>query len=133
GKDQPAVFQLLPGIYDVKVEDFSLPDKPVVNLKAVEIKTGETVEKLAEFVGEGTLSLTALKGGKLFRAQVRVYPEGEKSYLVQKDTGKDQPAVFQLLPGIYDVKVEDFTNRSIQELKCIIIESGKTKIIEAAF
>ena len=133
GKDQPAVFQLLPGIYDVKVEDFSLPDKPVVNLKAVEIKSGETVEKVAEFVGEGTLSLTALKGGKLFRAHVRVYPEGEKSYLVQKDTGKDQPAVFQLLPGIYDVKVEDFTNRSIQEFKSVIIESGKTKIIEAAF
>ena len=131
--EQPAVFQLLPGIYDVKVEDFSLPDKPVVNIKAVEIQSGETVEKMAEFVGEGTLSLNAIKGSKLFRAHVFIYPEGDKNYLVRKDTSTDQPAVFQLLPGIYDVKVEDFSDRSVKEFKGVVIESGKTNMMEAVF
>ena len=135
GKDQPAVFQLLPGIYDVRVEDFSLPDKPMVSLKGVAIQSGETVEKIAEFVNEGTLSLTALKGGKPFRTHVRVYPEGEKNYLVQKDTGKDRPAVFPLLPGVYDVMVEDFSlpEKPKVSLKGIVIESGKTKTLDVAF
>lgn len=132
-KDQPAVFQLLPGIYDVKVEDFSLPDKPVVSLKGVEVKAGETIEKIAEFASEGTLSLTAIKGGKLFRAHVWVYPEGEKRHLVRKDTSKDQPAVIDLLPGIYDIKVEDFSDRSFKEFKGIVIESDKTNNMEATF
>ena len=112
--------------------DTGLPDKPTVTFSDIEVEQGKAVAKTAEFTAS-YLKVMATKQGKPFRAHVWVYPEGEKSYLVQKDTGKDQPAVFQLLPGIYDVKVEDFTNRSIQEFKSVIIESGKTKIIEAAF
>ncbi len=133
GKDQAAIFGLLPGVYDVKVEDFSLPDKPEVNFKGVEIKAGEKIEKIAEFTQEGTLSVTALKGGAPFRTHVWIYPQGEQSYLASKDTGKDQAAIFGLLPGVYDVKVEDFTDKTTKEFKGVIIESGKTENIEAAF
>ncbi len=83
----------------------------------------------------GFLEVTATKRGAPFRAHVWIHPEGGKNYLVRKDTGKEGPAVFQLLPGVYDVRVEDFSlpDKPTVRLKSVVVESGKTETIDVAF
>jgi hypothetical protein len=132
-KDKPASFKLLPGLYDIKVTDDSVLDKPVINFKGVKIQSGEILEKIAEFTQEGILEVTAVKGGKPFKANVYVYREGEKSRLGYENAHKERPAVFKLLPGLYDIKVNNTADKSIKELKGVTIESGETQSIEAVF
>ena len=48
----------------------------MVNFKGIEIKSGETLEKIAEFTQQGILEVTAVKGGKPFKARVYVIPSG---------------------------------------------------------
>ncbi|RLB08342.1 MAG: hypothetical protein DRG59_05310, partial [Deltaproteobacteria bacterium] len=49
--DPPKPFstKLLPGTYDIKVIDESVPNSPVVELKGVVIKSGETRSVVADF------------------------------------------------------------------------------------
>jgi Ca-activated chloride channel family protein len=128
--DKPVSIRLKPGAYEARVTDTALPNKPSVAFKGIKVEQGKTVTKTAEFAAS-YLKVTAKKQGKPFRTHVRVFPEGENRYLVMKDTGNDQPALFKLLPGIYDVKVEDFSNHSFKEFRDVIIESHKT--IEVTF
>ena len=69
---RPASFKLLPGVYDIKVRDDSVPEKPEVNVKGVEVKAGETLERIVEFAGEGFLEVSPVKEGKLFDPWVYV-------------------------------------------------------------
>ncbi len=124
---------MLPGVYDIKVTDDSVPEKPVVNVKGLEVKAGETLEKIVEFTGEGFLEVSPVKAGKLFNAWVYIYRPGEKKHLTYKHSTEKRPASFKLLPGVYDIEVKDSSTKSVKELKGLTIESGKTKTIEAVF
>jgi len=130
---RPASFKLLPGVYDIKVKDDSVPEKPVVSVKGLEIKPGETLEKIVEFTREGILEVTTVKEGKLFGAWVYIYRQGEKKELTYKHTTEKRPATFKLLPGVYDVKAKDSSTKSVKELKDVTIESGKTQSIKVIF
>ena len=127
-KDKPASFKLLSGVYDIKVTDDSVPDKPMVNFKGIEIKSGETLEKIAEFTQQGILEVTVVKGGKPFKARVYVYRQGETSRLAYEDAHGDKPASFKLLPGLYDIKVTDDSvlGKPMVNFKGIEIKSGET-------
>ena len=128
-----ASFKLLPGVYDIRVKDNSVPEKPVVDVKGVEVKEGETLEKMVEFKKEGILEVTAVKEGKPFGTSVYIYRQGEKNRLTYTHTTVKRPASFKLLPGVYDIKVKDSSAKPVKELKGIIIESGKTQTVEAVF
>ena len=45
----PRGFRLLPGIYDVRVKDRSVPQEPVVWVRGVEVKAGDKVKVEAKF------------------------------------------------------------------------------------
>ena len=126
-------FKLLPGVYDIKVRDDSVPEKPEVNVKGVEVKAGETLEKTVEFTGEGVLEVSPVKAGKLFKAWVYIYRPGEEKQLTYKHSTEKRPASFKLLPGVYDIKVNDTSTKSVKEIKGVTIESGETQTIEALF
>ena len=130
---RPASFKLLPGVYDIKVRDDSVPEKPEVNVKGVEVKAGETLERMVEFTGEGVLEVSPVKEGKLFSAWVYIHRSGEKKHLTYKNSTEKRPASFKLLPGVYDIKVKDNSTKSVKELRDVTIESGKTQTVEAVF
>jgi len=132
-KDKPRSYKLLAGVYDIKVQDSSVPEKPFVNIKGVEIKGGETTEKVAKFTQEGILQIMALKAGKPFQAYVYVYRQGEKDSLISGWIHKAKPRSYKLLPGVYDIKVQDSADKTVKEIKGVAIESGKTQTIETAF
>ena len=71
---RPASFKLLPGVYNIKVRDDSVPEKPGVNVKGVAVKSGETLEKIVEFTREGILEVSPVKEGKPFAAWVYIHP-----------------------------------------------------------
>ena len=132
---KPFSIKLLPGTYDVKVLDDSVPDKPVVELKGVVIEGGKTTEKIAEFTKEGILKITALKGGKPFQAYVQIYRQGEEDRLESGYTDPPKPFSTKLLPGTYDIKVidESVPNSPVVELKGVVIKSGETRSVVADF
>jgi Ca-activated chloride channel family protein len=130
---RPASFKLLPGVYDIKVKDNSVPEKPVVTVKGMEVKPGETLEKSVEFTKEGILTVTAVKEGKPFGAWVYVYRQSETKKLTDMHTTEKRPASFKLLPGVYDIKVKDSSTKSVKELKEITIESGKRRPLRPSF
>jgi hypothetical protein len=130
---RPASFKLLPGVYDIKVRDDSVPEKPEVNVKGLEVKAGETLEKIVEFTGEGFLDVSPVKEGKPFAAWVYIHRSGEKKHLTYKHATERRPASFKLLPGIYDIKVKDSSTKSVKELRDVTIESGETQTVEIVF
>jgi len=130
---RPASFKLLPGVYDIKVRDDSVPEKPEVNVKGLEVKTGETLERTVEFTEEGFLEVSPVKEGKQFAAWVYIHRSGEKKHLTYKHATERSPASFKLLPGVYDIKVKDSSTKSVKEIRDITIESGETQTVEAVF
>ncbi|MFP5213784.1 MAG: vWA domain-containing protein [Acidobacteriota bacterium] len=127
-REEGATFQLLPGVYDIVVENQEDASKPKVELKGITIEAGKTVEKIAEFSG-GTLKVKASRNGKVFAALCTVFPaEGEERKIVTRGWAREEGATFQLLPGVYDLVVENQEDASKPkvELKGITIEAGKT-------
>jgi len=45
----PYSLKLLPGVYGIKVQDETVPDKPVVEMKGVVIESGKTESLVANF------------------------------------------------------------------------------------
>ena len=124
---------MLPGVYDIMVRDDSVPEKPEVAVKGLEVKPGETLEKVVEFTQEGILEITPVKEGKPFAAWVYISRSGEEEHLTYKHASEKKPAEFKLLPGVYDIKVKDDATKSIKELNGVTIESGKTQTTEVTF
>jgi len=134
-REEGAVFQLLPGTYDIEVENQTDAGKPKLNLAGVTIESGKIVEKVAEFSG-GTLKVKALRNGKPVSAMCIVFTPGEGAERKQVTRGltREEGAVFQLLPGTYDIEVENQTDAGKPKLNLagVTIESGKNveKVVE---
>ena len=132
-KDGPASYKLLPGIYHVVLEDSSLPGKPRVEIKDIEVKSGRTVTRNADFVQEGVMEVTAFKNNRQFQAYARVGKNNEDTSLVSGWMPKDGPVSYKLLPGIYHVVLEDNKTKVKKESGAIQIESGQTRKVEIVF
>lgn len=103
-KEEPGArtFKLLPGVYQAKVIDNKLPQKPFVKFSDIQIIEGRTVEKTADFT-DGKLKVTTLMNGKPLNMPVELYtPDGKKYYTHWTSNGV---RTFNLPPGIYDVKI----------------------------
>jgi|GEM_PF-524025 len=126
--DQPVVFRLKPGAYDLKVQDTHVTEKPIVEVTGLELASGATVEKKIEFGVEAVLKVQAIKGGKEYNAYVRVFPAGQDEAVNSGWTNPDQPVVFRLKPGAYDLKVQDthVTHKPVIEVTGIELASGAT-------
>ena len=85
------------------VYKWAKPEKEV-RFDGIEVKAGETVEKRAEFQ-EGYLSVEVLVNGQKGSAGLYVYQAGTDKRVVSGDTSADNPKVFKLVPGTYDLKV----------------------------
>ena len=115
----PQEFKLLPGTYDIRVKDRSLPGEPVVWLRGVEVEPGKKVTQTAEFV-DGQMMVIALMNGQSVRVEVDVFPAGAEQYIAYGHT----PKGFRLLPGIYDVRVKD---RSVPQEPVVWVRGVEVK------
>jgi Ca-activated chloride channel family protein len=127
----PASFKLLPGVYDVKAVDDDMPQKPYVIIKAIEVKPGKTVKKIAEFVGEGFLKVEVMEDGKPVSAYFLVYSHDEGSVIASGYSYEPRP--FKLLPGVYDVRVQNKSGKTVKQIKGITVRSGRSQTVDVRF
>lgn len=126
--------KLLPGLYNIRVEDvWGTAQTQVVELKDIEIKAGEKVEQIVEFEN-GFLEVFALKNGKPINSIVKVKKKDTDYRIASDQTSVDDPVKLKLLPGAYDVQVNDkWGSKAIKEFKGVVIKAGKTQTLEAIF
>ena len=113
-----ASFNLSPGVYRVEVTDKSIPEEPVVRLKDIEIRSGRSISRQANFSLEGILKIEALKAGKSIHVHARVYKGDERVASGWLDEGKG--ASFNLLPGLYRVELRD---KKIPQAPMVVLEN----------
>ena len=132
--EKPATFRLPPGIYDIRVQDTNVIEKPTVDIKDVEIIEGRMTERIADFATEGVLQVKAIKNNAPIKTYVKVYRQEDEKDMGRGWTKKDgKPLEYKLLPGVYTAGVEDRTDRSVREIRDIQVQSGKTLTVNAAF
>ncbi len=125
---RPYSIKLLPGTYDIRVQDKSVPGEPVVNIKGVLVESGKTTEKLAEFRKEGIVNVTGMKSGKPFPVLVAIFKHGTDQKVAEGFSEPPRPYSIKLLPGTYDIRVQDKSvpGEPVVSIKGVLVESGKT-------
>ena len=125
---KPYSEKIPPGTYDIVVRDLSVPEKPFLELKGIEIEVGQTNHQAAEFVQEGMLAIAATKAGRPFVAFFRMHKAGERSYFHSGYTKAGQALTHKVLPGRYDVFFQDGSVLQKPELwvRDVVVEAGKT-------
>ena len=111
-----------------------MKQRPEIWIENVEVKADQTVERFATFVAGGVFKVTATKDGAPYKAYVKVYSKEDDKYMGDGWARADgKAAEFKLLPGVYSVKVEDRTDRTVREIRDIQVQSGKTTTVNAPF
>lgn len=102
----PRVLPLAAGTYDVDVRAVDLAGGPSQKLDGVEVKAGETVEKVVDF-SSGTLRVGAVRGSELIDATVVVknLATGKEVGLRTYTNPQTNPRAFELPTGRYSVRV----------------------------
>lgn len=128
-KTNPRVFELSPGTYDVTVKAVKITNTPSQEFSGVEITASETVEKTAQF-SSGQLKVGAKDGERFVDALVTITDSKTGERIAQGRTyvsSKTNPKVFDLAPGMYDVKVSaaKIQGKPSEEFNGIEIKSGE--------
>ncbi|MGO9533260.1 MAG: vWA domain-containing protein [Syntrophobacteraceae bacterium] len=134
--EEGAAFELLPGMYEITVENQSDANRPKLNFEGIAIEGGKSIERVAEFSG-GTLKVKAVRNGKPFSAYCTVFTTGEgkeKEQVTNRWTG-EEGAVFALLPGMYSLVIEDQSKnpREKKEVPEVRVEPDKIQDINLQF
>ena len=129
-KNNPATFTLQPGTYDVTVDMVDMDARPERKLENIVIESGKTVSEHMEF-GSGTFQITATVNDQLAKADVDIYEAGTNHKVAGDYTGrrdKNNPSIFTVEPGEYDVTVEilDMDDRPEEKLEGTAVEKGQT-------
>ena len=121
----PAEFKLLPGIYKVSLQDQSVTQHPVIWIENVEVKPGETVERIATFGEGGILHVKAIKSNAPAKTYVKVFRQEDKKYMGDGWTREDgRPVEYKLLPGLYKIQLQD---QSVKQSPVVWIENVEVK------
>ncbi|MBN1842920.1 MAG: VWA domain-containing protein [Deltaproteobacteria bacterium] len=95
--------KFVPGPYDIKVVDYHTAGKPSINLRGIEVLSGETIEKTAEFAN-GSLKILTTRNGEPVFCPVKIF-DSEGKVISDFWTQHGERTV-QLLQGTYDVEVK---------------------------
>jgi Ca-activated chloride channel family protein len=124
--------KLLPGAYWIKVQTDSIVGTPVVVFDELEVMPGSIVEKTAEFfVGEVIVSATL--NGKPSNTPFQVYNPAGKQIYKNWTVGSQGQYLIRLATGTYTIKVITNVDGSIKSFENIIVETGQSQIVKAAF
>ncbi|MDA3896449.1 MAG: VWA domain-containing protein [Desulfobacteraceae bacterium] len=126
-REKPAIFNLVPGTYYMKVTDRSVTPHQEQEIRDIEIISGQTLEKTVSFIAGGVLKITTTRDGQPFKAQAYVYRQSDnKKIRDQRTWYREKPAEFQLVPDIYYIKVYDRKTKEEKEIRDLEIPSGQT-------
>ena len=122
----PRIIPLAEGTYNVKVTAVGLRGDHKRQLEGLEVKDGETVEKVVDF-SSGTLSVQATRNGELSDVTVRVYRPGTKKEVAAGRTyvsEETNPKTFELTAGTYDVTLSavEMTDRPKVGFEGVVVE-----------
>lgn len=133
GIDEPEKFELIPGTYDIMVEDTNtdMGKYPTVTFKGVKIIPGETLERVAKF-SEGFLKVRVLKEGEQIEGTATINLANTSERVCWKDTEEEEWTLFKLSPGIYDIEIEDDDGNKKLYIG-VEISAEKTLALEAKF
>jgi len=121
----PAEYKLLPGIYKIRLQDPSVKQRPEIWIENVEVKPGETVERIATFGAGGILHVKAIKNNAPAKTFVQVFRQEDDKSMGDNWTREDgTPAEYKLLPGIYKIRLQD---PSVKQRPEIWIENVEVK------
>ena len=126
--NKPFSMRIPPGTYDIVVRDMSVPEKPSIELKGIEVQLGKTSSETVEFALEGVLAVLATKAGEPFAAFFRMHKAGESSYFHSGYTKPGQPLGQKVMPGRYDVFFRDHSvlNKPEDWVRDVVVEAGRT-------
>ena len=132
---RPFVGKVPPGNYTIVVQDLSVPEKPSLQIKGVQVKTGETTRRSTEFAQEGELQLQAFKNGQAIKALYKIFKSGEKRVLYSRYTDKNDLTRQKLLAGTYDIYFQDLSvlNKPERWARGLVVTAGKTAHAKVEF
>jgi hypothetical protein len=121
----PAEFKLMPGIYSIKVQDPVPAQRPIIEIKDVEVVADQVVERVATFGQGGILHVKAVKNNAPAKTYVKVFRQEDDKYMGDDWTREDgKPAEYKLLPGLYKIYLQD---PSVKQRPEIWIENVEIK------
>lgn len=128
-KNNPSIFTVEPGEYDVTVEILDMDDRPEEKLEGTAVEKGQTVQKEIRMAA-GTLNVKATLDGKLGRADIDIYEAGTRNRVAGGRTrrgAEKNPLVFALKPGAYDIAVEmrDAEDRPTESKSGVALEAAQ--------
>ena len=128
--NKPAEYELVPGIYYLKVTDRSVLPYQTQEVQDIKIAFPvETVEKTVPFVAGGILRITTVKEGQPFNASVNVFDQSTNKAMPGKGSWyHNKPAEYQLVPGVYSLRVTDRSEKPFKtkDVRDIEVVSGQT-------
>ena len=128
---KPAEFKLMPGVYSIKVQDPVPAQRPIVEIKDVEVKADQVVERIATFGQGGILHIKAVKNNAPCKAYVKVYRQEDDKYMGDEWTREDgKPAEYKLLPGVYKIYLQDPSVRQRPEIWIENVEIKADQTVE---
>jgi hypothetical protein len=115
----------MPGIYSIKVQDPVPAQRPIIEIKDVEVVADQVVERVATFGQGGILRVKAVKNNAPCKSHVKVYSQDDKKYMGDGWTREDgKPLEYKLLPGKYKIWLQD---RSVKQSPVVWIENVEIK------
>jgi Ca-activated chloride channel family protein len=133
-RDNPCLLELEPGAYDLQVVYRKSKPESEIRFDGIEVQAGQVVEKRAVF-GHGGLSVEVLVNGEKGSAGLYIFQAGTRNRVTTGDTSRDNPKIFELNAGAYDLKVvyRKATPETEQVFKDIRIVAGETVEQQAGF
>lgn len=133
-RDNPYQFELDPGVYDLQVVYRKSKPESEIRFDGIEVQPGRVVEKTAGF-GHGRLSVEVLVNGQKGSAGLYVFRAGTNKRVTTGDTSRDNPRVFQLNSGAYDLRVvyRKATPETEQVFEGVRVVAGETVERRAEF
>jgi len=124
----PRLLPVMAGEYDIEVRAINFKGEATQKFTRVKIALGDTLKKIVDF-GVGELAVKVTRNGKLSDAVLNVLAVGTKTSVATSRSytdAKNNPKVFQITPGNYDVVIKsvEFSGDVEKRIAGVIVKSG---------
>jgi Ca-activated chloride channel family protein len=125
-----ATIELLPGTYDLVIQNQEDLGQPVRRFTDIPIEAGKSVQKTGEFAG-GTLRVIARKGGLPVKARFEISSPGAAGAeppRIGADSIADAGERIGLPPGTYDLRIRNVEDPgdAVIDFPGVVVEAART-------
>ncbi len=124
----PRLLPIMAGEYDIEVRAINFKGEATQRFTGVKIAPSDTIKKIVDF-GVGELAVKVTRNGKLSDATINVVAAGTKTAVASGRSytdAKNNPKVFQITPGNYDVVIKsiEFDGEVEKKIEGVVVKSG---------